>query len=154
MEHQGCCYSNRIVTARDESLKNRGEGAVNFVSCFARRKKCCRGGAAWSIAVAEASASPAWRKKQHFGVIHVICKRVLNVVLTSSDSRPGIRLFYQWKSDRDGEGGITLPASAAIMLPAYRCCLHALEALEARAVERVRISSARKRRMWRKRAIC
>jgi hypothetical protein len=34
------------------------------------------------------------------------------------------------KNDRNGEGGITLPASAAIMLPAYRCCLHALEALE------------------------
>jgi hypothetical protein len=35
----------------------------------------------------------------------------------------------------NGEGGITLPASAAIVLPAYRRCFHAL-ALEASAVER------------------
>ena len=61
---------------------------------------------------------PAGGKNKHFGVIHVVCKRVLNMVLTSSDSRHGIRLFYQWKNDRRGEGGITLPASAAIMLPA------------------------------------
>jgi hypothetical protein len=50
------------------------------------------------------------------------------------------RVAYEGKSR--GEGGITRPASAARVLPAYGRCLHAL-ALEARAVERVRISGSR-----------